>query len=73
MGDPNEAIAQLRELIRLDPTHAAAHNDLGSLHAMQGNLTTALEHFEEAVRLDPGDAAARQNLDTARKAQGLWP
>jgi glycosyltransferase involved in cell wall biosynthesis len=38
-------------------------NDLGTLDALTGELSTAREHFERALTLDPACGPARQNLD----------
>jgi Flp pilus assembly protein TadD len=56
--------------VRLAPTSALAHHDLGSALAAAGSLTESLTHFREAMRLDPDDVAVRRDLGAALLARG---
>src|SRR5437867_12515335 len=50
----NEAIAAYKDAIRLDPTAAEPHADLGELYFFfQSRLNEAEREGQEAVRLDP--------------------
>jgi tetratricopeptide (TPR) repeat protein len=53
-GDPQGAERRLREVVRLDPGHVGARNDLAWLLAERGeDLDTAVELARAARRLDP--------------------
>jgi len=58
---------QLTEAVRLDDSHADAHNLLGFVLGQQGDLSSALAHLERAIALQPDSAEARYNLGVA-----LW-
>ena len=56
-GRMDEAIAEFREALRLDPGSAQTHWHLG------GAREEAVEHLRQSVRLDPTNANARHDLD----------
>lgn len=58
----NEAIQTLETLVAQDSSHALAHNDLGVLYQMQGELQKSREQHEAAVRLNPGNSTFQKNL-----------
>jgi Flp pilus assembly protein TadD len=70
-GRPEEAIAEYRAGLALDPGSIETHTNLGIALAMQGRLAEALPHFERACELDPSDEESRVNLDRARRELGL--
>jgi len=49
----DEAVALYEHLIEVDPSHAAAHLNLGFLLIEQGHERRGRQELEEAVRLDP--------------------
>lgn len=57
-----QAEAEYRTALRLQPELAVAHANLGALLTRRGQPRAALEHCEEAVRLDPESPAAHVNL-----------
>lgn len=57
-----DAQADLRDIIRLDPTCALAYRLLGELAAQRAELEPAAVFFREALRLDPGDRVAADRL-----------
>jgi Flp pilus assembly protein TadD len=61
-GKLPEAIAALREAIRLDSTLADAHADLAVALFMAGQREAAIIELKETLRLDPNNVNARQNL-----------
>jgi Flp pilus assembly protein TadD len=63
--DYDKAIDQWREAIRLDPTLARAHHDLGIALRGKGQLSEAVTQLREAVRLDPKDGTAHADLADA--------
>ena len=69
-GSPEEAIAQYRESIRIQPWNSYGHNNLAVELARQGNYLEAIEHYREAIRIRPAYAEAYNNLGNALAALG---
>ncbi len=69
-GRWDEAVAEYRTAIRLQPDDAGAHNNLGNALADQGKLDEAVAAYRTAIRLQPDDAGAHHNLGTALEGQG---
>jgi Tfp pilus assembly protein PilF len=61
-GRADEASEVLAEVVRREPSSAAAWNSFGVSHALTGNMGRAREAFAEAVRLAPGVMKYRENL-----------
>ena len=61
-GKPDEAIAEFREAIRLNPDDPAAHMNLGNALYGQGSLAEAIAELRAAIRLKLDDARAHNNL-----------
>jgi len=55
MARPEEAARHLQEAIRLNPSHAFAHANLGYVYCFMDRPDEALPEFELAFRLSPGD------------------
>jgi tetratricopeptide (TPR) repeat protein len=63
--DPNtqvQAIAAYQRVLELDPEHAAAHINLGTLHYNRQDYTLAEKHYRAAVTIDPRYALAYFDL-----------
>ena len=58
-----EAIYRWERATQLDPTYAAAFNNLAIAYEHEGQLDKARESYEKAVALDPENAMIRQNFD----------
>jgi Tfp pilus assembly protein PilF len=58
-----EAIYRWERATQLDPTYAAAFNNLAVAYEQEGQLDKARASYEKAVALDPDDAMIRQNFD----------
>ena len=71
-GKSEEALSQLRQLVRDEPGNAAAHNMLGSLLNSSGHYAEALPHAEKAVELDPGNGRYRYNRGVVRAEHGRF-
>ena len=48
---------------RLDPTYAAAFNDLAIAYEHEGQLDKARKAYEKAIELDPNNSQVRQNYE----------
>ena len=58
-----EAIYRWEKAVELDPTYAAAHNDLAIAYEHEGLLDKARKAYEKALELDPNNAQIRQNYE----------
>ncbi|MBL0141446.1 MAG: tetratricopeptide repeat protein [Betaproteobacteria bacterium] len=65
-----EAIATLRRVVALEPSHAEAHTRLGWLLCRSGKIDEAVSCHLRATQLVPGFAAAWSNLGVALQARG---
>ncbi len=61
-GAVPEAIAHIRESIRLDPMADEPHYDLGGFYLQEGKLAEAQREFSDVVRLNPYDFEAFGSL-----------
>ncbi len=57
-GDYREAIADLDQVIRLNPKNAVAYAVRGLTHQRQGKHQAAIADFNQAARIDPNNAIA---------------
>ena len=57
-GDPDAALARLRQAVGEKPDGADAHFQLGRAHVARNDDAAALAAFGEAIRLDPRHAGA---------------
>ena len=58
-----EAIYRWERATQLDPTYAAAFNNLAVAYEQQGQLEKARKAYEKALELDPDNVTIRQNFD----------
>jgi Tfp pilus assembly protein PilF len=58
-----EAIYRWEKAVQLDPTYAAALNDLAVAYEHEGQLAKAREAYEKALALEPNNAQIKQNYD----------
>jgi Flp pilus assembly protein TadD len=58
-----EAIYRWEKAVELDPTYAAAFNDLAIAYEHEGQLDKARQAYEKAIELDPDNAHIRQNYE----------
>ena len=58
-----EAIYRWEKAAEIDPTYAAAFNDLAIAYEHEGQLDKARKAYERALELDPNNAQVRQNYE----------
>jgi Flp pilus assembly protein TadD len=68
-GDPEAAVALLREGLQLHPGSAVAQHAMGLALAELGHNEEAIWHFQQAVRTNPGQAASWANLGLLLKVE----
>jgi Tfp pilus assembly protein PilF len=58
-----EAIYRWEKAVEIDPTYAAAFNDLAIAYEHEGQLEKARKAYEKALELDPNNSQVRQNYE----------
>src|ERR1700756_5492581 len=58
-----EAIYRWERAVQIDPTYAAAYNDLAIAYEHEGQLAKARKAYEKALQLDPNNVQIQQNYD----------
>jgi Tfp pilus assembly protein PilF len=58
-----EAIYRWERATQLDPTYAAAFNNLAIAYEHEGQLDRARGAYEKAIALEPDNAMIKQNFD----------
>jgi tetratricopeptide (TPR) repeat protein len=71
-----QAVAAYERVLELDPEHAAAHINLGTLYYNRQDYKAAEEHYRQALRIDPRYALAHFDLgnvldETGRVAEAI--
>jgi tetratricopeptide (TPR) repeat protein len=69
----DEAIATYLRVIELEPAHAAAHINLGTLYYNQQDFVAAEKHYRKAVEVDPRYALAYFDLGNVLDETGRIP
>ena len=59
----NEALYRWKKAVELDPTYAAAWNNLAIAYEHEGKFEDAKKAYEKALELDPKNLMIRQNYD----------
>jgi tetratricopeptide (TPR) repeat protein len=70
IGLLQDAITCYHQALRINPSLAEAHTNLGNACKDQGKLDAAVGEYREALRINPNDAGAHYNLGIAYKDQG---
>ena len=58
-----EAIMRWERAAKIDPTYAAAYNNLGIGYEHEGDLDKARAAYEKALELDPDNQLIKQNYE----------
>ena len=59
----NEALYRWKKAVEIDPTYAAAWNNLAIAYEHEGKFEEAKKAYEKALELDPKNLMIRQNYD----------
>ena len=59
----NEALYRWQKAVELDPSYAAAWNNLAIAYEHEGKFEEARKAYEQALKLDPKNLMIRQNYD----------
>ena len=62
-----EAIYRWERATQIDPSYAAAHNNLAIAYEHEGDLEKARIAYEKAIELEPGNALIKQNYELFRE------
>lgn len=62
-----EAIYRWQKATEIDPTYAAAFNDLAIAYEHEGQLQKAREMYEKALQLEPNNSQIKQNYELFRE------
>lgn len=62
-----EAIYRWERATQIDPSYAAAHNNLAIAYEHEGDLAKARVAYEKAIELEPGNALIKQNYELFRE------
>jgi lipoprotein NlpI len=68
--DPDRALSDCNEAIRVDPTYAAAYINRGNAYLNKADFERAFGDFNEAIRLDPKNAWAFSERGNLYKNKG---
>ncbi|MBY0402283.1 MAG: tetratricopeptide repeat protein [Cyanobacteria bacterium] len=66
----SKAADEFKTAASMDPNNPEAHNRLGEIYRMQGNLESADSEFQRAVTIDPNYSEAVANEGTIFRARG---
>jgi tetratricopeptide (TPR) repeat protein len=69
-GQDDEAIAQYRQALEVNPQYVYAHNNLGSMLKRRGDLEGAIAQYRRALEIDRNCVKAHYNWGNALASQG---
>ena len=59
----NEALYRWKRAVEVDPTYAAAYNNLAIGYEQQGDFEKARAAYEKAIELNPNNTYIKQNYE----------
>jgi protein O-mannosyl-transferase len=69
-GQPDEAVEEFQEVLRLKPDDVYGRNNLGIALLKSGKTDEAIKYFQEFLQLKPDDAEAHNHLGEALAIKG---
>lgn len=63
----NEALYRWKRAVEIDPTYAAAYNNLAIAYEHNGRFDEARAAYEKALELEPNNVLIKQNYDLFRE------
>jgi superkiller protein 3 len=69
-GRPDDAIAEYRKALEINPHYRDAYNNLGVVLGHQGHTDAAIAEYGKALEIAPDNAAVQNNLASALMALG---
>ena len=63
----SEALYRWKRAVEIDPTYAAAHNNLAIAYEHNGQFDDARVAYEKALELEPNNVLIKQNYDLFRE------
>ena len=64
-----EALYRWQRAVEIDPSYAAAWNNLGVAYEHEGRFDEAREAYEKALELEPQNLMIQQNYDLFQEIQ----
>ncbi len=71
-GQPDRAIEDYDQALRLNPNYAAAYHNRGSVYLDRAQYDRAIQDFDQAIRLNPNDVLALINRGIAWRRKGQY-
>jgi Tfp pilus assembly protein PilF len=62
-----EALYRWKRAVEVDPTYAAAFNNLAIAYEHEGQFEEARKAYERAIEIEPNNALIKQNYDLFRE------
>lgn len=62
-----EALYRWKRAVEIDPTYAAAFNNLAIAYEHEGRFEEARKAYERAIEIEPNNALIKQNYDLFRE------
>jgi Tfp pilus assembly protein PilF len=62
-----EALYRWKRAVDIDPTYAAAFNNLAIAYEHEGQFEAARKAYERAIEIEPNNALIKQNYDLFRE------
>jgi eukaryotic-like serine/threonine-protein kinase len=71
-GRTQEAIAEMKKALELDPLSLIVNTNLGRLYLFSGQIDAAIEQLRKVIDLEPNFRVAHQRLGDAYLAKGMY-
>ena len=68
-GNIEQAILDLREALKIDPSNSTCHALIGSCYLQQGNMTYGRIHINKAIELNPNDQLVKQSQQKLKEVE----